>query len=201
MLELFTIGHSIHPIERFIELLTIRGITALCDVRSSPYSRFTPQFNREALKDELAKRHLAYIYLGSELGPRSSDQNCYKNGKVQYDLLARTDIFQQGLSRLRKGMASYRIALMCAEKDPIVCHRMILICRYLRDADIRIGHILEDGAFENNSDAEVRLMELLKISPDDLFSTTAEQIARAYDLQGEKIAYTLQVEQGNHVSY
>jgi uncharacterized protein (DUF488 family) len=201
MLELFTIGHSVHPIERFIELLTMHGITALCDVRSSPYSRFTPQFNREVLKDELARHHIAYIYLGSELGPRSSDQNCYKNGKVQYNLLARTDLFQQGLSRLRKGMASYRIALMCAEKDPIVCHRMILICRYLRDADIRIGHILEDGAIENNSDAEAMLMELVKISPDDLFSTTAEQVMKAYDLQGERIAYILQKEQGNYESH
>ncbi|MCX5847680.1 MAG: DUF488 domain-containing protein [Deltaproteobacteria bacterium] len=200
-MELFTIGHSIHPIKRFIELLTMHGITALCDVRSSPYSRFTPQFNREALKDELAKHHIAYIYLGSELGPRSSDQNCYKNGKVQYDLLARTDLFQQGLSRLRKGMTTYRIALMCAEKDPIVCHRMILICRHLRAGGILIGHILEDSTIEDNRDAETRLLELLKISPEDLFSTTAEQIARAYDLQGEKIAYMLQEEQGNHDSY
>lgn len=196
MLELFTIGHSVHPIERFIELLNTHGITALCDVRSSPYSRFTPQFNREALKDELAKQHIVYIYLGSELGPRSSDQNCYRNGKVQYDLLAKTDLFQQGLSRLRKGIKSYRVALMCAEKDPIICHRMILICRYLSEGGIRIAHILDDGSIENNSDAEARLMKLLKISPDDLFSTTEDQVMKAYDLQGERIAYILQEEQG-----
>lgn len=194
MLELFTIGHSVHPVERFIELLNMHGITALCDVRSSPYSRFTPQFNREVLKDELTKHPITYIYLGSELGPRSSDQNCYKDGKVQYDLLARTDLFQQGISRLHKGIKSYRIALMCAEKDPIFCHRMILICRYLSEGGIRIGHILENGAIENNSDTEARLMELLKISPDDLFSTTEVQVMRAYDLQGEKIAYILQEE-------
>jgi len=199
MLELFTIGHSVHPVERFIELLNMHGITALCDVRSSPYSRFTPQFNREVLKDELTKHPIAYIYLGSELGPRSSDQNCYKDGKIQYDLLARTDLFQQGLGRLRKGIKSYRIAMMCAEKDPIVCHRMILICRYLRDGGIRIGHILEDGAIENHSDTEARLMELLKISPDDLFSTTEVQVMRAYDLQGEKIAYILQEEKTLHL--
>lgn len=197
-MELFTIGHSVHPIERFIELLTMHGITALCDVRSSPYSRFAPQFNRESLKNELARHHIAYIYLGSELGPRSSNQNCYEGGKVQYNLIAGTDLFQQGLRRLRKGMESYRIALMCAEKDPVVCHRMILICRNLRDADIRIGHILEDGAIEDNHDAEARLMNLLKISPEDLFSTTAEQIVWAYDLQGEKIAYTLQEERKNY---
>jgi uncharacterized protein (DUF488 family) len=191
MHDLLTIGHSVHPIERFLELLLMHGVTALCDVRSSPYSRFTPQFNRESLKDELAKHHFAYIYLGAELGPRSSDPNCYEGGKVQYDLLAVTDLFQQGLSRLRKGMTSHRIALMCAEKDPIVCHRMILICRHLRDDGISIGHLLEDGSIEDNRDAEARLLDLLKISPEDLFSTTADQVAHAYDLQGERIAYTI----------
>lgn len=201
MLELFTIGHSVHTIEKFIELLKSHNITALCDVRSSPYSRFTAQFNRDFLKDELAKQHIAYIYLGSELGPRSSDQSCYVDGKVQYNLLSKTDLFQQGLRRLRKGMTSYRIALMCAEKDPIVCHRMILICRNLRDADIHIWHILEDGSLEDNQLAEARLMNLLKISPDDFFSSAEEQIARAYDLQSEKIAYTLQKEKNNYESY
>lgn len=189
MFELFTIGYSTHSTEYFIEMLKKHGITALCDVRSSPYSRFMPQFNRELLKDELSNHHVAYIYLGAELGPRSSDPNCYENGKVQYNILASTDIFQQGLSRLRKGMASYRIALMCAEKDPITCHRMVLICRNLGGGDIVIRHILEDGNLEDQIDAERRLMKLLKIDPVDLFSSEAEQIQLAYDLQSQKIAY------------
>jgi len=192
MFELFTIGHSIHSVECFTELLHIHDITALCDVRSSPYSRFSPQFNRETLKDELAKQHIIYIYLGTELGPRSSDPTCYEKGKVQYNRLAARDIFHQGLGRLRKGMTAYRIALMCAEKDPITCHRMLLICRHLRNDDINIRHILDDGALEDNYDAEVRLMQQVKIDPTDLFYTEEEQIQRAYDIQGEKIAYTLQ---------
>ena len=196
MLELFTIGHSIHSIERFVELLKMHGVTALCDVRSSPYSRFTPQFNSESLKEEVVRHHILYLYLGAELGPRSSDPTCYENGKVQYNRLAGTDLFQQGLGRLRKGMATYRIALMCAEKDPLTCHRMLLICRNLRGDDIVIRHILEDGALEDNRDTEKRLMKLLKIDPADLFSTEADQIQRAYDLQGEKVAYTLEEGQG-----
>jgi uncharacterized protein (DUF488 family) len=194
MNEVLTIGHSIHTIEKFIELLTIHGISALCDVRSSPYSRFTPQFNRESLKTELAKHCIAYIYLGAELGPRSVDPTCYVNGKVRYDRLAGTDLFQQGLQRLQKGMASYRIALMCAEKDPIVCHRMILVCRHLSANGIRISHIREDGSLEDHRNAEARLLGLLKIPAEDLFSTPEEQITRAYDLQGEKIAYAIQEE-------
>ena len=194
MNTLFTIGHSVLTSERFIELLTMHGITALCDVRSSPYSRFAPQFNRELLKGELARHHIAYIYLGAELGPRSSDLSCYIDGKVQYGLLAKTEIFQQGIERLRKGMTSYRIALLCAEKDPITCHRMILLCRHLSTDDIYIRHILEDGSVEDNQDAETRLLRLLKISPIDLFSDQTDQINRAYDLQSENIAYTIQQE-------
>ncbi len=196
MLKLFTIGHSVHSVEHFMELLQTHGITALCDVRSSPYSRFTPQFNRESLKDEVAKHRIAYLYMGAELGPRSADPTCYENGKVQYKRLAAKEIFQQGLGRLRKGMATYRIALMCAEKDPLTCHRMLLICRNLRGNDIVIQHILEDGSLEDNRDTEMRLMKQLKIDPADLFSTEADQIQRAYDLQGEKVAYTLEEGQG-----
>jgi uncharacterized protein (DUF488 family) len=196
MLELFTIGHSIHSVERFVDLLKMHGVNALCDVRSSPYSRYTPQFNRESLKDELAKHCIIYLYLGSELGPRSADPTCYENGKVQYKRLAGKDIFQQGLGRLWKGMTTHRIALMCAEKDPLTCHRMLLICRNLRGDDIVIRHILEDGSLEDNRDTERRLMKQLKIDPADLFSTEADQIQRAYDLQGEKVAYTLEEGQG-----
>ena len=196
MFELFTIGHSIHSVERFIDLLKMHGITALCDVRSSPYSRYTPQFNRESLKDELVRHHIIYLYLGAELGPRSSDPTCYENGKVQYNRLAGKDLFQQGLGRLRKGITTHRIALMCAEKDPLTCHRMLLICRNLRGDDIVIRHILEDGSLEGNRDTEMRIMKQLKIDPADLFSTEADQIQRAYDLQGEKVAYTLEEGQG-----
>jgi uncharacterized protein (DUF488 family) len=196
MFELFTIGHSVHSVEHFVELLKMHGVIALCDVRSSPYSRFTPQFNRESLKDELAKHRIIYLYLGAELGPRSTDPTCYEKGKVQYNRLAGTDLFQQGLGRLRKGMTTYRIALMCAEKDPLACHRMLLVCRNLRGDDIVIRHILEDGSLEDNRDTEMRLMKQLKIDPADLFSTEADQIQRAYDLQGEKVAYTLEEGQG-----
>jgi uncharacterized protein (DUF488 family) len=196
MKELFTVGHSVHTIERFIELLKEHHIDALCDVRSSPYSRYTPQFNRESLKEDILKHRISYIYLGAELGPRSADPDCYENGKVQYKRLAEKDIFQQGLSRLRKGMATYRIALMCAEKDPLTCHRMLLVCRNMRGKDILIRHILEDGTLEDNRDTERRLMKLLKIDPNDLFSTEEEQIQRAYDLQAEKVAYTLEEGQG-----
>jgi len=89
---------------------------------------------------------------------------------------------------------------MCAEKDPLTCHRMLLVCRNLRGEDILIRHILEDGSLEDNRDTEQRLMKLLKIDPADLFSSEEEQIQRAYDLQAEKVAYTLEEGQGQGIA-
>jgi uncharacterized protein (DUF488 family) len=197
MKELFTIGHSVHTVDGFLGLLARHDVNALCDVRSSPYSRYSPQFNRESIKEDVLKHGIAYIYLGAELGPRSSDPSCYENGKVQYQRLAEKEIFQQGLARLRKGIEHYRVALMCAEKDPLMCHRMLLICRHLRCENIRIRHILEDGSLEDNRDTEQRLMKLLKIDPADLFSSEEEQILRAYDTQANKVAFILEEGQQN----
>src|SRR5208282_1520645 len=106
----FTIGHSTHTQERFISLLSLHGITALCDVRSKPYSRMNPQFNREELKRSLRERGIDYVFLGKELGARSEDPACYEHGKVLYDRLARTDLFRLGLERVQKGMKDYRLA-------------------------------------------------------------------------------------------
>jgi len=189
MAELYTVGHSTHTIDRFIELLSMHEITAVCDVRSDPYSKFNPQFNRETLQTELKRHGIAYVFLGKELGPRSDDPACYVKGKVDYNCLSQTEIFQEGLGRVRQGMKSYRIALMCSEKDPIMCHRTILVCRRLRVEGIRIRHILDDGSIEENDQAIKRLMELLKLSERDLFHSPEEMIERAYDVQGDRIAF------------
>lgn len=104
-------------------------------------------------------------------------------------------IWMDAVGTMNPSSATHRIALlMCAEKDPLLCHRMILICRHLRMDDICINHIHENGSVENNQDAEIRLMKQLKIDPKDLFSTEADQIQRAYDLQGDKVAHTIKEE-------
>src|SRR6266542_183121 len=100
----FTIGHSTHSQGYFIALLHEHEITALCDVRSKPYSRMNPQFNREELKEALLAHGIAYRFLGKELGARSDDPHCYVDGKVQYDRLAETDLFNKGLQRVLRGM-------------------------------------------------------------------------------------------------
>ena len=176
MNELYTIGHSTHSIDQFIALLAMHHISAICDVRSDPHSRYNPQFNRENLQPELKRHGIAYVFLGKELGPRSEDPGCYDNGKVRYDRLAQTNLFREGLKRVRQGMASYRIALMCSEKDPVTCHRTILVCRHLRADGVRIRHILEDGSIEENEAVIKRLMTLLKLPYKDLFTTPEEMV-------------------------
>ena len=129
------------------------------------------------------------FFLAAELGPRSEDPACYLNGKVQYGRLAQTEAFQHGLERVRAGMKTYRIALMCAEKDPISCHRMILVCRALRSDPLAISHILEDGNLETLQESERRLMIELKMRQLRMFDSPEDLIQRAYDTQAERIAY------------
>jgi uncharacterized protein (DUF488 family) len=186
----YTVGHSTHTMEKFLELLKLHQITALGDVRSSPYSRFNPQFNREVLQAALRKSGIAYVFLGRELGARTDDESCYVDGKVQYDLLAQTQPFQDGLTRVVSGSQTYRIALMCAEKDPLTCHRTILVCRHLVERGVTVQHILEDGQIESHDEALARLLAEEGLVPVDLFQTREEIILDAYAQRGQQIAYT-----------
>lgn len=190
MYQIYTIGHSNHEMDTFIGLLKQHQITAVCDVRSAPYSKYTPQFNYDPLRTRLKTEGIEYVYLGKELGPRSEDHECYINEKVQYRLLAQTKSFKEGIARVKKGVKNYKLALMCAEKDPAVCHRTILVCRHLRREEYKISHILEDGTIEENRYTEQRLMKMLKIPEQTLFEKPDELIERAYDEQGDRIAYT-----------
>lgn len=187
---IFTVGHSTNTFERLASLLKLHQVTAVADVRSQPYSRINPQFNREPLKKALREGGLSYVFLGAELGARSTDPSCYIDGRVQYDLLAKTGLFQRGLERLQKGMAKHRIAIMCAEKEPLVCHRTILVSRHLRDRGISVAHILENGTLEDHDSAVDRLLKMLQIADQDMFRSRAEIVSLAYSLQAEKIAYT-----------
>ena len=104
--SVFTVGHSNHPLEHFIGLLRRHGVTAIADVRSKPYSRMNPQFNREDLSEALKAAGIVYVFLGKELGARTEDPACYESGKVRYDRLARTDLFRQASSAFGRGRKS-----------------------------------------------------------------------------------------------
>lgn len=184
-----TIGHSTHSIDAFIALLRQHGVTALADVRSAPFSRFNPQFNKEALARSLKARGIKYVFLGRELGARSDDRSCYENGRVQYARLARTKLFHSGLNRVIRGSHDHCIALMCAEKEPLECHRTLLVARSLIEHGVNVAHVLADGQLETHEDAMVRLLSLLGLPREDLFRSRQELIAQALALQEERIAY------------
>jgi len=184
---IYTVGHSNHPIEQFIGLLQPHGITAIADVRSTPYSRFNPQFRREKLQAALASAGIQYVFLGQELGARSEDPAVYDaTGRVSYALLAKTDLFRRGIARLKTGMAEHRISIMCAEREPLDCHRTILVSRELFREGVPVTHILADGTLEPHEHAMQRLVAKLKLPKDDLFG---DPIERAQDLQASKMGY------------
>lgn len=185
-----TIGHSNHSSERFLDLLRPQGITAVADVRSTPYSRFNPQFRRERLQASLAAAGIEYVFLGQELGARSPDPACYdETGRVSYERLSQTSEFRAGIERLKAGMTRHRIAIMCAEREPLDCHRTLLVARALVRDEVPVMHILADGSVESHHHAMERLATALKIPADDLLSDPAERIERAYELRAAKIAY------------
>jgi uncharacterized protein (DUF488 family) len=185
---LFTIGHSNHRAETFFALLKKHAITAVADVRSVPFSRFTPPFNRKSLEATLPQHGLHYVFLGTELGARRTERACYVDGQARYDRIAALPLFHAGLERLRHGAAAHTIALICRERDPLECHRTILVCRHLRQEFI-INHIHHDGSLESHAEAENRLLKLAGVGNTELFDGPEDLIARAYDVQGDKIAF------------
>ena len=186
---LYTIGHSNHSIVAFIELLRQYDVTALGDVRSHPYSRYTPQFSRDALKSSLAEAGITYVFLGKELGARSSNPACYRQGKVQYDRLALEPSFADGLKRVAQGMDRFCLALTCAEKDPLDCHRALLVARRLYEAGIAVSHIRADEPLESQHNMESRLLALCKLPEGDMFKGRDEFLTEAYAIQGDRVAY------------
>ena len=185
-----TIGHSNHPLEAFMGLLVRHRVTALGDVRSAPYSRFNPHFNRELLAAALKAKGIGYVYLGRELGGRSDDRSCYEDGRIRYDRLARTDRFREGLERVVRGAAEHRIALMCAEKEPLDCHRTLLVARALDERGMKVAHILFDGRLEPHAEAMDRLLAGFSPKPNsDLFRD--ELIAEAIARHAERVGHAI----------
>lgn len=163
-MQIFTVGHSNHSPEKFIDLLKWHEVTAVADVRSFPVSRRCPHFSQSPLKKLLEVEGIAYVFLGEQLGARPKQTECYVEGKARYELIAQTEAFSRGLERIYQGAKRYRIALMCAEQDPIICHRTILVCKHLKNTGLDIKHILKNGDLESHNHLEERLLKLHNLS-------------------------------------
>lgn len=145
-LAVLSIGHSNHPWGQFVAMLQQNSVQVVAEVRSYPYSNYSPQFDRETMKDALLKVGVKYVDLGPELGGRPEGGQYYDaDGHVLYDKVAATEKFAEGIKRLEEGMMKFRVALLCSEEDPAVCHRAILVGRVLRERGARVEHIRGDG--------------------------------------------------------
>jgi uncharacterized protein (DUF488 family) len=154
LLTLYTIGHSSHASEHFVELLKQHRIEVLVDTRSAPYSRYSPQFDRESLRELVTTAGIKYLYLGDVIGGRPRDESHYdEHGRARYAKMGKDEDFLEAIARLEHGAAEFRIALMCSEEDPAHCHRRLLVGRVLVERGSELLHIR--GAGEVQAEEQV----------------------------------------------
>ncbi len=152
---LLSIGHSTHPIEVFVALLQGHRVESVADVRSSPFSRLNPQFNRQALERDLRAAGIRYLFLGVELGGRPDGDRFYdQEGHVLYGRVAESPKFESGLARLVERAERSRVAVMCSEENPSGCHRFLLVTRVLYIRGIEVAHIRGDGSVQQTEDVD-----------------------------------------------
>jgi uncharacterized protein (DUF488 family) len=186
----YTIGHSTHSLDAFIALLQGAGVEAIADARSTPFSRRLPHFSQGSLRKALSGNGIAYVPLGLELGGRGNPHSVRDaHGRISYRSIAGSPEFRRGLQRVESGSARMRVALLCTERDPLQCHRGILVSRVLAARGARVVHILADGSTETHRDAEHRLLKLSGARHPDLFQTEDEVLAAAYETQEARIAH------------
>jgi uncharacterized protein (DUF488 family) len=188
MHDILTVGHSTYSYEDFLSLLRSAEVTAIADVRSSPYSRQSPHFGREALKSELRLDGISYAYLGDELGGRPKQKHLFVNGVADYERMALEPSFKAGIERVFEGSKKFRIALMCSEHNPMECHRCLLVGRSIADAGLNVRHILSNGKILDQVAVENALLSGLERQSNDLFSNT-ERLSMAYRKQANKFAF------------
>lgn len=190
----WTVGHSTHTYERLIELLRAESITAIADVRTAPFSRRFPQFNKDALQSELPMDGIAYSFLGKELGGRPTSSQFFCDGVADYERMAKSPQFAHGLQRVLEGARKYRIALMCSENDPLDCHRCLLVGRALAERGVAVKHIFADGTLADHREIEDRMLRSEGREGFDLFLSPDERLADAYRKRARKVAYAEQTD-------
>jgi uncharacterized protein (DUF488 family) len=188
-LQVFTIGHSTMSYERFHALLCLHRVNAVADIRTSPFSRHVPQFNRDNLQRELRSSGVKYVFLGNELGGRPKDKGLFLNGVADYERMAQTSEFARGIARVVEGAKFYRVALMCAERNPLDCHRCLLVGRALHEGGMKVRHILGDGQLLDQEGVEDLLLDLAGKAEIDLFDAPSSRLVAAYRDRAQKIAF------------
>lgn len=197
MQTIFTIGHSQHPVEYFVKLLKDHNINYLIDVRSMPYSEYAQSYNKENLQESLKKHSIKYFFMGTYFGARQENRDFYNTeGYFDYEKIANTDRFKQAVENVKKGMEQYNIALMCTEKEPIDCHRAVLVGNAFHNASCNVEHILADGKLINHEELNTKILNLYFANREqgDFFDNRTLDIylRDAYRLRNKDIGYYLE---------
>jgi len=201
--QLYTIGHSVYEPQNFVSLLKKHNINIIVDVRSTPYSKFASQYNKEALKYYLKENKISYLFMGDLLGARYKDKNLlFDDGKVNFKKVQEIKPFQDGITRLDKGITKgYNISLMCSEKEAFDCHRFGLISEFLNKIKINVKHIYPDKILSQRELERQLLKKYNKKLPQaDLFNpdiTNELRIKLAYELRNKDIAYNAITKEGD----
>ncbi|MDR1832599.1 MAG: DUF488 domain-containing protein [Fusobacteriaceae bacterium] len=198
----FSIGHSQHEPEYFLQLLKQHEINYVIDVRSHPYSEFAQNYNRENLKRFLEENGVHYYFMGDYFGARRPEKKLYTSeGYLDFDKVRQDEKFSQGKNNVIKGIENgNRIAFMCVEKDPLDCHRAILVTKSFHDAGINVRHILSDGSVQTQEELENRLLGKYfpKRQQKSLFDennlSEEQYLINAYKRQNKEIGYSMDAE-------
>jgi uncharacterized protein (DUF488 family) len=188
-IEILTVGHSTRDYEGFLGLLREAEVSAVADVRTHPYSRQFPHFNRETLKAELRTDGIAYVFLGDELGGRPRDIKYYCDGAADYEKMATDENFKKGIDRVLNGAKQYRIALMCSEGNPLDCHRCLLVGRALSERGADVQHIVASRKIISQQEIEEQLIRECGHGGDDMFAKGEQRLAEAYRERSRLVSF------------
>lgn len=194
---IYTVGHSTHQLDYFLELLTEYSVNCVVDVRSVAASSYNPQYNKEPLSNFLKNNQICYLHFAEEFGARHSDPDLLDNdGKVDFEKVKRSWNFKKGVERLWQGVEKrFVIALMCSESEPLDCHRFSMIAKALEKDGFDVRHILKDKSIKSNLELEIQLLKKYdkRIPKPGIFEpniSVDDQLKVAYKLRNQEIAYS-----------
>ncbi|MBX2832117.1 MAG: DUF488 domain-containing protein [Rhodospirillales bacterium] len=171
---IYTVGYAGHDRDSLLALFRSHGITAVVDIRTFKRSSYWTAFDSDSFAPFLRENGIAYVFMGDVMGGKPQVPDLYPDGQLDYGLVAQRPDFKTGIERLVSGADKYRICLMCAEKDPLDCHRTLLIAPALKEAGFDLRHLV-DGRVEQQSDTEERMIALNGGDVPDLFAAVAPE--------------------------
>lgn len=193
---IYTIGHSTHHADYFLELLREHGVNCIIDVRSVPASSYNPQYNQEPFKNFLKNNKITYLHFAEEFGARRTQPELLdEKGKVDFEKVRKSWPFQNGLKMVMHGIKKGDVmAIMCSESEPLDCHRFSMISVGLEEDEFEVKHILKDKSIKTNEELKDELLNKFqnKLPQKDLFNpniTKEDQLKVAYRLENQEIGF------------